>query len=372
MQNGIGMGRRRIKCENLKVGMILADDVYNMSDQMIIPRKTILTDKHLEKLSLYHIPAVTVVKTSDMEKEKTKETGTDSAGTNGIRTSEEKKQIEKLMDQATTQVRNGLNVLVNDLKNQEVLEEMVRSAMDLLEQIQGAGDVFDLLVEMREYSDLVYQHSLNVALVSVMLGRWLRLSREDREVLLLAGLLHDIGKLLIPENILLKPYKLNDKEYHIIKSHTVRGYQLIKNMDVDERVKLAVLMHHERCDGSGYPMGMERDKIASFAKIIAIADVYDAMTSNRTYRDSICPFEVIAQFEEDGLHLFEIEYIMTFLRNIASLYIHNKVKLSDGREGEVVMINQNHVSRPLVQIEEEYIDLSKEKDIKILEMAVEG
>lgn len=357
------MGRIRIRLENIKEGMILATDVYNASDQMIFPRKTVLTDKHIEKLALYHISAVTVVKEEEetdrkaeqtIEKEQKKEL--------------EKEPIKQMLDQTAEQVQYALDNFIKDLNNREALETMVQSVNSLLKQMQSAGDLFDLLVQVQGDSDLIYQHSLNVALVSVMLGRWLRFSKEDLEVLLVAGLLHDIGKLLIPKNILLKPYKLDDKEYHIIKSHTVRGYHLIKNMDLDERVKLTVLMHHERCDGSGYPMGAGQEKIASFAKVVAIADVYDAMTSNRSYRDSICPFDVIAQFEAEGLHLFEIEYIMTFLRNIAALYIHNKVKLSDGREGEIIMIHPNQISRPLVQIENTYVDLSKESNIKIVKM----
>lgn len=369
------MGRRRIKRENLKVGMILADDVYNVSDQMILPRKTILNDKNIAKLSIYRIPAVTVIEMNEAEKNgegKETDAEADLVKVNTSQESEERKQIEKLLDKTTTQVRGALDTLVKDLNNTEALESMVLGTNALLDQMRGAGDIFEMLVRMQEDSDLVYQHSLNVALVSVTLGRWLRMSEDDLKVLLTAGLLHDIGKLLIPQNILLKPYKLNDKEFDIIKSHTVRGYQKIKTMNVDERVKQTVLMHHERCDGSGYPMGAVRDKIPPFAKIVAIADVYDAMTSNRTYRDSICPFDVIAKFEADGLHLFEIEYIMTFLRNIAGLYIHNKVRLSDGREGEIIMINQNHLSRPVVQVEEEYIDLSKESELKIAEMLAEN
>lgn len=374
MQNGVNvnMKRKRIRCEKLEVGMVLAEDVYNTSDQMIIPRKTVLTDKYIEKLSLYHIPAVTI--RIEETEEEIKENKTDSTVMENTQKIEkqqietEKQQLEVLLDKTTMQVKNTLTILVNNLNNQEALEAMLQSTNALLEEMHSAGDVLDLLAQVRKDSDLIYQHSLNVALVSVMLGRWLRLSEEDLKVLLVAGLLHDIGKLLIPENILLKPYKLDDKEYHIIKSHTVRGYHLVKNMDVDARIKYTILMHHERCDGSGYPMGVERDKISSFAKIVAIADVYDAMTSKRSYRDSICPFDVIAQFEKEGLHLFEIEYIMTFLRNIANLYIHNRVKLSDGREGEIIMIHPNHVSCPVVQVANQYIDLSKESEIKISEV----
>jgi len=359
VQNGVDMGRKRIKRENLKEGMVVADDVYNISDQMVIPRKTILNARHLAKLASYRIPAVTVEveeNRTDLEKEAVSAV------------SEETEQMKKQLQKTTVEVKNALDILVKDLNQTKTLETMVLSVNDLLNQMKSGGDVFELLMQMRDDSDLIYQHSLNVALVSVTLGRWLQLPKKDLDVLLVSGLLHDIGKLLIPRNILLKPSKLNDAEFNIMKSHTVQGYRLVKNMDIDERVKYAVLMHHERCNGSGYPMGAHRNKIPPFAKIVAIADVYDAMTSNRSYRHSICPFDVIAKFEVDGLQVFEIEYIMTFLRNIANLYIHNKVQLSDGRVGEVIMNNLNRLSRPVVQVGENYIDLTKESKVKIVEM----
>jgi len=361
------MGRKRIKRENLKVGMILADDVYNVSDQLILPRKTILSDKNIAKLLFHHIPAVTIMEAGETGKNKKEEV----IETKPSEQSEERKQLSKSYNKATAQVRSSLDILVKNINDTEALDSMLLSVNMLLDQMRSAGDIFEILVQMREDSDSVYQHSLNVAMVSVTLGRWLRFSEKELHDLLISGLLHDIGKLLIPQNILLKPYKLNNKEFHIIKSHTLRGYQLIKKMQVDDQIKQAVLLHHERCDGSGYPMGAVRDKISAFAKIVAIADVYDAMTSNRTYRDSISPFDVIAQFEADGLQLFEIEYIMTFLKNIANLYIHNKVRLSDDRIGEIIMINQNNLSRPVIQVEDTYIDLSKENDLKIEEVLLE-
>lgn len=134
---------------------------------------------------------------------------------------------------------------------------------------------------------------------------------------------------------------------------------------MDERICEVALNHHERCDGSGYPSKLKEDKVSKYSKVVAIADVYDAMTAGRAYRDAICPFEVIRKFEDDGLQLYDASYIMTFLSKIASTYNHSAVRLSDGREGEVIMINKQNLSRPVVRIGEDYVDLSKEKGLKI-------
>ena len=144
-----GMGRRRVRRENLKEGMILADDVYNTSDQMIFPKKTILTDKHIEKLSLYHILAVNVEKEEEAEEKKADSESELVKPALEDKQTEEKKQMEQLLNQTTIEVQRALDSLLADLKNQDALETMVQSVKGLLKQMQSAGDLFDLLVQVQ-------------------------------------------------------------------------------------------------------------------------------------------------------------------------------------------------------------------------------
>ena len=176
----------------------------------------------------------------------------------------------------------------------------------------------------------------------------------------------DIGKILIPDEILSKPDRLTDNEFAIMKNHVNLGYAKIKDEDLDSRIKEACLLHHEKCDGSGYPFGLPSDQIPDFTKIVTIADVYDAMTCERVYRDSICPFEVIKIMESEAYTKYDPKFILPFLRNVVTSYIHTNVKLSDGRICEVVMINRDNLSLPVVKCGEQFIDLSKEKGIKIV------
>jgi HD-GYP domain-containing protein (c-di-GMP phosphodiesterase class II) len=191
------------------------------------------------------------------------------------------------------------------------------------------------------------------------------MSREETRILTQAGLLHDIGKMLIPKDIIKKPARLTEDEFEEIKLHSIKGYQVLKDLNIDIRVKYAALMHHERCDGSGYPNGFKSNQIEDFSKIVAIADVYDAMTSNRTYRNAICPFDVVENFERDGFLKFDPGYLMIFLERIIQSYLHNAVRLSDGREGEVVMINKLSLSRPVIRCGSTFVDLSKEQKLTI-------
>lgn len=239
-------------------------------------------------------------------------------------------------------------------------EELLSKTISLVSPKQTTLDVFDMLHNMRQVNDSTYAHSLNVAIISRIIGKWLHFSNEELDTLTLAGLLHDIGKTKIPDEVLNKDGKLTDEEFQMIRNHPKYGYDILKSQPLNSHIKKAALMHHERCDGSGYPMGLTMEEIDDYALIIAIADVYDAMTAARSYRAPLCPFEVIAEFEKDGLQKYKPKYILTFLENIANAYQNNRVMLSDSTSARIVLLNHRRLSKPLVQLDDgACIDLEK-------------
>ncbi len=245
-------------------------------------------------------------------------------------------------------------------------QELVESISPLFVSRNTITELFDMLHHMHSLDDSVYAHCVNVALVSRMIGRWLHLEQHDLDILTCCGLLHDIGKLTIPEEVLNKPGKLTDEEFALIKSHPKNGYELLRNQDIDNRIKQAALMHHERYDGTGYPNGLSGELLSDYSTIIAIADVYDAMTAARSYRVQMCPFQVIANFEQEGYQKYNTKYLLIFLNRIASTYQNNRVMLNDGRACKIVMLNQNYLSKPIVQFDDgSCIDLSTEKELYI-------
>ena len=237
---------------------------------------------------------------------------------------------------------------------------------NLISSDMTGTSVFDMLHNMRQYDDITYMHSMNVALIANTFAKWLHLGKEDTEIVTVGGLLHDIGKLKVPDNIIHKKSRLSPAEYNIIKTHAYQGYDILKNKpNLDGRIKECALMHHERCDGTGYPMGLVDENISPYAKIIAIADVYDAMTAARVYRGPLCPFHVIGIFESEGLQKYDSKFLLTFLEHVATTYMNNRVRLSNGQEGEVVFMNKSQYSRPMIQTSDSFIDLSTERGLYI-------
>lgn len=342
----------------LEPGMITAEDVYTASGQLLVPLNTLLDDSSIYKLKLYNVATVAVL---DATEESVPAASTYSER---IKSSEEFRAFK-------TEYLENIKTFQNTV-NDIVTKNAPLNPSALLEQTTGLLDssatsihIFDMLHNMREFDDATFVHCLNVALICHVFGKWLNMSDEDTEVLTLSGLLHDIGKLTTPEEILTKPDRLTSDEYQIMKDHVKNGYAYLKNQEIDPRIKEACLFHHERCDGSGYPYGLTGSKIPDFARIVAIADVYDAMTAKRVYRGPMCPFTVIKFIEDEGYNKYDPRFLLTFLENVVSSYIHTTVQLSNGKTGEVVFINRQDLSRPMVQCRDEFIDLSRNPDIKI-------
>ncbi len=343
-------------------GMVVAADVYTKDGSLIMSKDTTLTDRSIARLEFHSIMELTVFSipaalSSDSFRQK--ETYIER-----IKKSESFQRFHQAYQNTVGDLKNSLDGIAHHQKVPDI-DKLLSDTERILSHCDSNTDLFHMLHCMREYDDSTYMHSLNVSLFCNIIGRWLHFNPEDLEVITLCGLLHDIGKLAIPPQIMLKPAKLTTEEFNTIKTHTIRGYNLLKNQPVDLRIKHAALMHHERCDGSGYPYGFRSEQIDPFAKLVAIADVYDAMTCARVYRGPMCPFEVLSIFESEGLTKYDPKYIMIFLEGIAQTYISNSVKLNNDMIGEIVLINKLDLSRPVIKISSQFIDLSKNRDLYI-------
>jgi len=228
-------------------------------------------------------------------------------------------------------------------------------------------ELFSFLSTLRAMDDPTYMHSINVAIISNIYATWLDFSEDDKDIALLCGLLHDVGKHKIPDEILNKPGRYTDEEFALIQSHPMKGHNLLKEItNLSPHVKRCALMHHERCDGTGYPMGLIGDEVGPFSQLIAIADVYDAMTSARSYRAPLSPFQVIESFQKEGLQKYNPKYILPIVKQTAAMYRDSRVLLSDGKSATIVMQNDNNLARPIVQTQDgNLLDLSVSKDIFI-------
>ncbi len=349
----------RIRTDELVTGMIVAADIYTSNDQLIITKGTKLDERMITRLRFYNIYGIHVYDGNPVEEPHKEESYIEM-----LRSTPEFKKFNRTYVESVEKVEDSFNNLI-DGDGEANLESLLEETDRILSEGRNGTHIFEMLHGIRNYDDMTYVHSLNVSLICSIFAGWLKMSKEETRILTQAGLLHDIGKLLIPKHIISKPSKLTEDEFEEIKMHSIKGYQALKDLNLDVRVKYAALMHHEKCDGSGYPNGFKANQIEDFSKIVAIADVYDAMTSNRTYRQAICPFDVVENFERDGFLKYDPGYLMIFLERIVQSYLHNVVRLSDGREGEVVMINKLSLSRPVVRCGNTFINLSKEPKLSI-------
>ena len=357
---------KRIRTSELRPGMKTAEDVYSYNNQMIVPKGVVLDDKMITRLEFYSVLAIRVTDEDDPveEAESQQELSDNSSYSQKVKASKQFKEFEQNFLASTEVFKESLKSIVDEgapIDSTQLLSGITNMITEGMTSIS----VFDMLHNMRQYDDFTYMHSMNVALICNVFAKWLNMSEREVEIATMGGLLHDVGKLKIPDNIMRKPDKLTPAEYNIIKTHSLQGYNILKDKDIDDSVKQCALMHHERVDGSGYPLGLNGEKINKFAKIVAIADVYDAMTAARIYRGPLCPFRVIGIFEAEGLAKYDSHYILTFLEHIATTYMNNRVKLNTGEEGDVIFMNKNQYSRPMIRCGEKFIDLSKEPDLFI-------
>lgn len=349
----------RILISRAVPGMELARDIYSRNNQIILNAGSILDAQKISKIMFYSVDSITVFKQVQTDQNLTL--------TQQLKNSVEFREFTKNYDSAVGALKESMSKVISE--NAEIDENFLVGEVDRMIIESGSKTkIFNMLHCIRDYDEMTYMHSVNVSLICNCFAKWLKMSEEEQRLITLAGLLHDIGKTMIKREILMKPDSLTAEEYAVVKTHTQRGYELLKDKKIDDRIKMVALQHHERADGSGYPYGKSGDQIENFAMIVAIADVYDAMTSDRIYRPRICPFEVVRSLESEGIGKYDPQYLVPLLEQITEVYMNHTVKLSNDRVGKIVLLNKSELSKPIVQVNDIFVDLSKQRDIRITEV----
>lgn len=354
----------QIMMHRATLGMTIAEDVYK-GDQLLVPKGTVINNEVMNILRYSSVISIAVYGKDAARQEIPPDNIPIKTHSEKLRQTQEFKQFEQAFHETTETFHTRLNDVAR--RNVDIdLDEMFRSAEEIMSGQTNTYALMDILSNIRYFDDATYAHSLNVALLANILGRWLHYDEDQLKLLTVAGLLHDIGKVLIPVEIIQKPGRLTKEEFDIIKQHPYKGYRLLQEKNVDERIAQVALMHHEKCDGSGYPIGLHGDKINELAKLITIVDIYEAMTANRCYHEGICPFDVIRMYEDDGYQRYDPKYLIPFLQGISDTYLHNTVLLNDGTRGEVILTNKAKVSRPGLLVDGQYLDLTMHPELHIV------
>ncbi|MEG1448430.1 MAG: HD-GYP domain-containing protein [Oscillospiraceae bacterium] len=229
---------------------------------------------------------------------------------------------------------------------------------DLSSSISEENDevIFHCINEIREADRYLYTHSINVATLNVLMGIWLGLSDEQNKKLVKIGLMHDMGKLRLPQDIINKPGKLSDREFNIVKNHPINSYNMLVEIgEFDKDVLEAVKFHHERENGSGYPNRLQSSQIPLFAKITAISDVYDAMISKRCYKEPVSPFDVLEMLSTNKFSNLDFKLVNKFLEVVPMLLMRKPFVLSDGNIGVVVYIRKDNYRYPVVKVNDRLV-----------------
>jgi HD-GYP domain-containing protein (c-di-GMP phosphodiesterase class II) len=337
-------------------GMVLGEDV-EYQGQVLFKAETVIDKKMIDRISRYNIMCVTIYDESDF-----------------ATTHNEKMQFNRRFQIFQERYNDCLirykGTMISFLGTLRPIfdNDLIDIYNDIYETIANGSELLDFLYTMMPNEDeLTYTQSLNAALLAGTFADWLSLSPEDKRVLILCGFYYDIGKWKLPYEILWKPGKLTDEEFKQVQNHPVTGYSIVRNdLDLNEHVKNAVIMHHERFDGSGYPYHMKGEKIDLFARYMAIVDTYVAMASPRTYREAFTPLQILSSFE-NSMEKYDVELLVPLMKKIADSQIGTTVQLNDGTIWEVLIIHPTSYGRPVLKNDKnEFLDLSMHHEKNIL------
>ena len=335
---------------NLKVGMRTSDDII-FNGTVLVGKGVKLTKAMLEKLKvLYDFDKIEIFSDEQVSKE-------------SLAIEEAKNTLKNVSSSVEYIFTNSTNL------KSTTTNEINEYAKTLLEQVKLNNNMIKSIILSGSGDDSIYMHSVNVAVLSYLLGKWSNMSESKLHSLIYASLLHDFGKTKISKEIIEKPTQLTEEEYAIVKTHPILAYNEMKDIPfISHSVLYGVLMHHERCDGSGYPLKLTGDQIHDFAKIIAIADTFDAINSNRAYKRREKPLHSLKIIKEDSLNKLDYSLCNTFLKGLESYYIGQEALLSNNSSCKIIQMNLNDIEAPLVVSNDEFIDLSKSRDLSIIKL----
>ncbi|MBP3609134.1 MAG: HD domain-containing protein [Lachnospiraceae bacterium] len=376
------MAQKRMWTRDLKEGMVVKADVFTRNGVIIVPARTVINQEVLELLARHSIrevfvevdapkPAEPVVKPEPV---KPIEAAPVPVVVPNFLEEREKAQRMEVFTATFHVAEETLSQSLRELAYQDKdvnIDQLLNMVNSVVAKADNDVNLCDMLFKMKQSAESLYAHAINVSLYAQLLARWIGLSAEEIELVGIAGLLHDIGLLKCQqeeEGIPIYFHDEHDNEVRIWERHVVYGYNMIKDKPLDIRVKQAVLTHHERMDGRGFPHQMDYRNINTISKVLAIADTYDTLTLIEPDYEPLSPFEALRQLNYEYYLKLDADMIMTFVDRMAQNFIRYEVILSNGQRGRIVMINKHDQARPLVQVGDEFIDLSKQTDITIIKL----
>lgn len=332
---------RFVPTDGLVEGMIIGKSLYDRNRSLLLSRGSIVQKSYIERIRSLGYQGVYI----------DDEISSDIIIKDVINDEIRMKMIQTVKDVYifnTIKQQGGKSEKDNVDNKLDLTKKLVS---DIVEQLLENKDTMVNLIDLKFFDDYTFFHSVNVAVLSVVIGVGMGLDKEDLYNLGLGAVLHDMGKVFIDKDILNKPGKLNLQEYEEIKKHSEFGYKFLKETyQIPIASFVGVLHHHEKYDGSGYPSRLSKNNISMLGRIIGIADVYDALISTRPYRKALLPSEAMEYIMANGGIMFDLNIIKVFARKVAPFPIGTYVKLSNGLTGIVYENFEEACMRPSVKV----------------------
>lgn len=341
--------RRYMSTRMIQPGMVIDQSIVDGTGRILVARKTPLDDYIINALRKMNIPGIYIREGEEEEVQ----------GDIQIEVSEQTMQtigkLEKadrvkvsLSESVKERVATGMQFMFNNPKDKGLMDTANTISGELMKAITE-NDAIAIDVSALKVSDeYTFKHSVDVASIAMIMAKQNRMSEKDIYQIGVSGLLHDLGKSEIPNEVLNKPGRLTDEEFAIMKSHPILGYNILKEKpDMVPEILLGVLQHHEKMDGRGYPMGLNAEKISPYAKLLAVADIYDALVTERPYKKGFTPRDSVEMIMAMTGEL-DINAIKIFLDSIILYPVGSQVSLSNGEVARVVENIPGYPTRPKV------------------------
>ncbi|MGE5544980.1 MAG: HD-GYP domain-containing protein [Bacillota bacterium] len=335
---------------DLPLWAVVAHNIYSLQGQLLVAKGTVLKPTMVEKLMASGFSEVCI---------ESEEPESPSSGKEGNSKFDGAFLVgQVIVSDIIESVRSGRPIDCNDLKE----------AVNIFyPAVINSTNVFNQLLMLRNKDEYTVQHSIAVGAFSVKICQLLGLPEKVAKLVGTAGVMHDIGKVKIPDEVLNKPRALDNDEWEQMRKHPQYGYEILKSAGgVELEVQLAVLQHHERLDRRGYPLSLPPNTIHIFSRILAISDAFDAMTSERVYRKPLSIFRASEELMADAFSgRLDPQIVIRFVNYILDMSPGQQVLLSTGEIADVILPNKAEPARPLVQTGDKYINLEKNREIWI-------
>lgn len=362
---------KKISIEKLEEGMFIIEDVYTKGGVIIVPAQTEVNAGVLNLLARHSIPEVVIGEEIVIAEPVTEDTGILDGALGMLEYLEEREHKQDTFeDTFRAAVQEVKEFFQKILSGQEVdVYELLDIVATVVEKADNNVNLFQMLYKkMNQQTEDIYEHCINVSLYAQLLAKWADLTADEVEMAGIAGILHDIGLIVCyregEKNITLH----GEYENTCGINHMVHSYNLIKDMDVDVRLKQAILTHHERMDLSGFPNKLSYKSLNYVSRAVAIADGFATLTMKEDGFEAMQPLNALCYMFDNCYIKFDTEMLVCFIEHIVQNFIQYEVLLSDGQRGKIVMPNKKEPARPVIMVNETIVDLAVRKDLTIVEM----